>query len=165
MYAYPTLLKQAVLPPAPHGSLAASSLLENSLQLRDFSALPPGLAPNAGPPWFLSLASSRAVASAVLHSPGEQNPPDMNSHSRSKQPRTPSSRGWRSLSTSFPDPQSKPGVCFRARASAVPCPYLTTIAQIRRISTRKKFPSRLPMRSRCIVPLGTVPSFYGEEAF
>jgi len=40
-----------------------------------------------------------------------------------------------------------------------------TIAPIRRISTRKKFPSRLPMRSRCIVPLGTVPSFYGEEAF
>ena len=100
MCAYPTLLKQAVLPPAPHGSLAASSLLENSLQLRDFSALPPGLAPNAGPPWFLSLASSRVVASAVLRSPGEQNPPDVHSHSRSKQPRTPSSRGLRSSSAS-----------------------------------------------------------------
>jgi len=163
MYAYPTLLKQAVLPPAPHGSLAASSLLENSLQLRDFSALPPGLAPNAGPPWFLSLASSRVVASAVLRSPGEQNPPDVNSHSRSKQPRGSCSRGLRSLSTSFPDPQSKPGVCFRARASAVPWPYLTTIAQIRRASTRKKFPGRRPMRSR--VPLATVPRFRREESF
>jgi hypothetical protein len=165
MRAYPTLLKQAVLPRAPHWSLAASSLLENSLQLRTFSGLPLGLALTAGPPWFRSLTSSRAVASAVLRSPGEQNPPDVNSHSRSKQPRTRSSRGRRSLSTSFLDPESKPCVCFRARASAVPWPYLTTIAQIHRISTRKKFPGRLPRRSRCILPPATVPSSCREESF
>ncbi len=109
MYVYFTSLKQAVLPPAPHWSLAAPYLLENSLRLRAFSGLPL----TAGLPWFLSLTSSRIAASAVLHSPGEQNPPDTNSHSRSKQPGTSSSRGRRSLSTSFPDPQSKPCLCFR----------------------------------------------------
>src|SRR5436190_626101 len=105
MYVYFTSLKQAVLPPAPHWSLAALYLLEKPLRLGAFSGLPL----TAGLPGFLSLRSSRIAASAVLHSPpGEQNPPDTSSHSRSKQPRTPSSRGGRTLSTSFPDPQSKP---------------------------------------------------------
>ena len=100
MCAYPTLLKQAVLPPAPQRSLAAPSELDSFLQLRSFSGLPLGLAPDAGPPWFLSLTSSRAVTPAVRYSTGEQQPRDINSHSRSKQPRTPSSRGLRSSSAS-----------------------------------------------------------------
>src|SRR5439155_641892 len=108
MCAYPTLLKQAVLPPAPQRSLAAPSELDSFLQLRSFSGLPLGLAPDAGPPWFLSLTSSRAVTPAVRYSTGEQQPRDINSHSRSKQPRTPSSRGLRSLSASSPRIEAPP---------------------------------------------------------
>ena len=142
MYAYPTLLKQAVLPPAPHWSLAAPYLLENSLQLRAFSGLPL----TAGLPWFLSLTSSRAAASAVLHSPGEQNPPDTNSHSRSKQPGTPSSRGRRSLSTSFPDPQSKPCLCFRPER----LPYFGPILPPSRKSVASRRARNFGAGARCV---------------
>jgi len=142
MYVYFTSLKQAVLPPAPHWSLAAPYPLENPLQLRAFSGLPL----TAGLPWFLSLTSSRTAASAVLHSPGEQNPPDTNSHSRSKQPGTPSSRGRRSLSTSFPDPQSKPCKCFRPE----PLPQLCPILPPSRQSVASRRARNFRAGSRCV---------------
>ena len=142
MYVYFTSLKQAVLPPAPHWSLAAPYLLENSLRLRAFSGLPL----TAGLPWFLSLTSSRAAASAVLPSPGEQDPPDINSHSRSKQQRTPSSRGWRSLSASFLDPQSKPCLCFRPEL----LPYLGPILPPSRQSVASRRARNFRAGSRCV---------------
>src|ERR687887_345358 len=117
MYVYHTLVKQALLPPAHHWLRAASSLPGNSLLSSALFGFPVGLALSACPPLLLPVASFptsfRAAAPLALGPPGAQDPPDLNPHPSSERLRTPCSRGLRRLSTSLPDRESKPWLCYR----------------------------------------------------